>query len=281
MIRLYADGLDPLILDDWESGIACTAFDPGWPTARDVVSNRPGGNGTIDETSYFGARAVTAQLAIYGGTAGTRRANLDKLAPFCDPGRRPVVEYQDPTGGVRRQMTLRAQPGTAPLTNPSITEAQVSWVAPSGLIESALLSTEWIAPAADAPGLGFPYSFPVSWPAFTGGPVMAVNGGTLPAEWRAAIFGPVTGPALVNDAAGQRLSFPGLSIAAGDYLLLDSAERTVLLNGVEGSSRYGALDFTESTWWQLGIGASHLQFTAEAFGDSPAVLFAWRDAFLI
>lgn len=281
MMRLLAEGLDALDLDSWDSGISCESFDPGSPQTREVVTERPGADGTHDDTRYFGARSVTLGLKIYAGEEYNRRELIDELAKFLHPGRRPILEWEDPVGGGVRKMDLRPSQVSAPLTTPKLTDVAVSFVCPSGIIESAEQRSAWIMPQDDVPGLTFPIEFDFSFPEYVSGPSTVINLGSIPAHWRAAVFGPCTGPILTNANAGQQLSFPGLSIAAGDYLLIDSAERTVLLNDEPTASRYSSLDFSTSTWWQLGVGGSEIFFEAASHAPPASMLMAWRDSFYL
>ncbi len=280
MIRLVADGLDPLELDNWETGIACSELDLGWPATRSVVDDRPGADGTFDDTTHFGARAVSVKLAVFAGTAGTRRSLVDKVAAFCHPGLRPVMEWEDPTGGGLRAITLRADQGSAPMTNAAVTEMSVSWVAPAGVITSAVTRAIEMLPDTAAAGRAYTKTFPMTYPAYTAGATMALNQGSSPTEWLAAIYGPCTGPRIDNLSAGSAISFPGLTIVGGDYLEVDSAARTVRLNGEPSASRYSFLDFTGSSWWQLGVGASIVEFSAASSTPPCSARLSWKDTFL-
>lgn len=281
MISIESLGLPELILDDWEAGIACESLDIAFPNVREVVTDRPGSHGTIDETRYFGARSVALKLNVFAGDYGSRRQILDKLAPFCDPGRRSTLRYEDPTGGGTRTLEVRAGDASAPLTNPTLTTMAVSWIAPSGTIESDAARILTIFPLSAAPGLTFPVTFPVTFPTYTAGPGAAVNLGSINAHWSAQIYGPFTSPALVNRNSEQGLYLPGLTVASGDYLYLDSETRTVNINGVESATRYGYLDFAASTWWTLGPGVTMVEFSADTYALPAQAVMTWHDAHLI
>lgn len=282
MITINSAGLEELTLDDWDAGIACESLDLGHPNVRAVVADRPGAHGTIDETRYFGARSVALKLNVFAGTYGSRRAILDRIAPFCDPGRRSVIRYEDPTGGGTRALDVRAGDASAPLTNPTLTEMAVSWIVPAGLIYADDSKTETAQPFTEvAPGLTFDAMFPASFPSFTSSAAALLNEGTLDAHWTAELYGPFTGPALINRTTGEGLYFPGLTIAAGDYLHLDSLQRTVTVNGIATATRYGYLDFVNSTWWTLGPGETMVEFSPASSAPPASATIQWRDTFLI
>ena len=121
MIRLTCDGLDPLLLDDWDTGIVCEELDLGWPSIRAVAEDRPGGDGSIDTTAFHGARVVSVKLSVLNDES-SRRFLLDRLHSFMHPARRPVMEWTDPSGGDLRAINLRPADASGPLTNPSVTD---------------------------------------------------------------------------------------------------------------------------------------------------------------
>lgn len=282
MIRLQAAGVDNLVIDDWANGINCSQLDIGWPSVRAVSENRPGSDGTIDETKFMGARAVTVRLDVTAGENGsTRRSNLDLISRFCHPGLRPRIVWVDPTGGYERGIDLRADQGSAPFTSSQHSTIQVSWVAPAGVITSEGWMAVDIYPSSDVPGRTYPLTFPRVYPSSVGGPETVVNAGTISAEWTARIYGPVTGPVLENVSTGEWIGFPGLTIASGDYLALNSANRTAVLNDVASASRYSYFDFAGSTWWRLAPGSSLVDFSASSAVSPAMVWFEWSDTYLL
>lgn len=124
-------------------------------------------------------------------------------------------------------------------------------------------------------GLTFPLTFPLSFGGVvsSGGRITAVNAGSFPAPWVARIDGPVNDPRIEHVGTGQKIDLE-LAVDAGDYVLLDSATRSVLLNGT--ASRYSALT-TDSTWFELAPGSNELAFRA-AVSSAATVTVSWRSA---
>jgi hypothetical protein len=281
VIRLTCDGLDPLVLDDWDAGLVCQEFDLGWPTIRDVVEDRPGADGTFDTTIYHGARVVSVRVAVVAGSWSSRRALIDHLTGFLHPARRPTMEFVDPTSGGTRTMLLRPVDASAPMTNPTVTEVAAQWVAPSGVMTSAEVHQDSLLPSGEAGGWSPPLDPPLTFPAFTGSGAVQVNNiGNAPAHWTAKIFGPCSAPSITNRNTGQVVRFPELAILDGDYLEVDSQTRTVTLNSDPGSSRYRFLDFGASSWWTLAPGATFVEFTAESATPPSVADLLWRDTWI-
>jgi hypothetical protein len=129
-------------------------------------------------------------------------------------------------------------------------------------------------------GISTPFSTPISLtPGFNPGASSITVGGTAPTYPVATIYGPCTNPALFIAGSQQTLAF-NLSIGAGNYLRVDFAARTALLNSNTALSQYGSLDFPRSSWWALSPGTQQVAFNpASASGSAQAVL-TWRPRFI-
>lgn len=261
--------------------IRCRELDFGWPDIRVVDDTRTDADGTTDTTQFHGARAVTATLRLSGST---RMADLDALRFFCHPGRRPTMTVTAPSMWAEaRRIVLRAGQQSAPLkgSDGASLPVQVGWVAPDGILESALESTVTVLPSGQSStGLTYPVTYPVTYAAtLSGGPVMVTNAGSAPVDHITRMYGPATGPVLSLDGVGS-LSFPGLVIPAGDYVEVNSRERTVLANGLASVSRYGFLDFATTTWWRLQPGANLVRYSPGSYSAGAAALVTFRSGWL-
>jgi Siphovirus-type tail component, C-terminal domain len=113
-------------------------------------------------------------------------------------------------------------------------------------------------------GALFPWTFTSSG----GGTVSFTNAGNRPTPPVFQAYGMCVNPQIVLSGTGLRLMFNG-TIAAGDYLEIDIAKRTVMLNGA--TNRLNFYDGANSTWFELPAGTSNLQLVAASF-DSNAML---------
>lgn len=122
-------------------------------------------------------------------------------------------------------------------------------------------------------GMSWPATWDLSWGgASSAGQIDAANDGDADAPWTATLSGQLVNPYLV--CGGHRLSFTG-TVETGDFLTLDSLNRTVLLNGA--ASRYEWVD-VGAEWFQLTPGANTVQFGADS-GDGILTL-VWRSTWL-
>lgn len=122
-------------------------------------------------------------------------------------------------------------------------------------------------------GLEFPLTFPLTFGAGSDNDGSAFNAGTAPAPWTAAILGPVTNPVLTLGSTGEAVVITGV-VAPGETLLIDSASRSVLL---DGSPRSSWIALT-SRWWELAAGTNTVRFRAAA--GTGVCTFSWRSAWL-
>ena len=129
----------------------------------------------------------------------------------------------------------------------------------------------------EEPGAGFtpPFSPPWSLPAGTIGSFDADNAGRVPAPWTARIYGPTNlsdPPYIENIGTGDALVFSangGLDIPASQWADIDSATRSVTLNGTSDRRMNLA---THSRWWSLAPGSNSIRFAG-----SGTLEFSWRD----
>lgn len=129
---------------------------------------------------------------------------------------------------------------------------------------------------ATVSGLTWPLSWPLSWGGSTqSGTINATNNGNTATPVVIRIDGPVTDPTIENVTTGSELSL-SITVETGDFLLIDSGQRSVLLNGT--ASRYSTLD-PGSTWFDLEPGLNTIRF-AGASSTAGTLSITWRSAWL-
>jgi hypothetical protein len=161
--------------------------------------------------------------------------------------------------------------------------SEVCYIDRAGVFVGTVTSADWALPSQGTPGVptgvvgrGYDRKYPTS--AVAG--VSIVNPGDVSVPWQARIYGPCVNPALYNDTAGQALILSangGLTLAAGESVLFDSAARTIT---VDGSSRYNRLDVARSSWWPLLAGDNSVRFAPAQYSPNSVCEFSWRQAWL-
>lgn len=241
------------------------------PAVRAQSDQVPGGDGENDVTQFAAAAAATLTLRLFTSAAGfTAEEFIDEVMPLLNPGRRPVLTVTNDQWAGPRTLTLRFDSKTAPVDNPFSTDVAISWKVPSGAWQDAVaVEYDINAQVASTTGLIMTVTTglrvqptigldipPVST---SGGDTMAAVDGSASPPWTARLYGPCTGPKLANDTAGGDIVFTdALVLAAGQYVLLDSAARTANLLSDPAQSQLGLLDFARTSWWRLQPGVTNL-----------------------
>lgn len=282
-ILLEAPGLEPLNVDIG-SGYIVRRLDLGDAITRDVVQDAPDADGTIDTTQLTGARVVGLQVRLVPRNGFVPAMLERRLRAFTNARLRPVMTISR-DGLDDQRVMLRRGPFSAPIEQPTFTDITVQWVAPLGILESAgdphIANVFAVGPGA-AVGRAYSLTFSrVYPPSPVLGSASIVNAGDADAYPLIRIYGPVTDPVLDNNTQDRSLAFSGLTLAADEFLEVDTRYKTIRLNGDPDNSRYDKLAFPTSQWWTLGAGVNFVRFHPATFIDGVTVAqLVWRDAFL-
>jgi len=118
-------------------------------------------------------------------------------------------------------------------------------------------TTSTLSPGTVLNGRTYPRIFSFSYGA-GGNPnsVNVVNNGNVSTSPVLTVYGPVTDPKIFNNTLGTVTWFAGLTLSAGDTLVIDCDNRTALLNGasVAGSQVQG------TQWIQLAPGINNISY---------------------
>lgn len=281
MILLEHPSLDPLYIDsDNGDGWSTEVLDIGYPSVREVMTSKPRRDGVDDDTSFVGARAVSATITMWPTADSTAIEKRSRLAAYCQPSIRPLMTFSADNEPARLLGPLRGAGMTGAISTPRLVQVQAQWVA-SGPILSSDTRLVVLTPSSGAEGWSPDLEPDLEFPPHIGGPSMLMNLGTTPADWQVAIFGPCLSPQIVNRTTGEVLSFPGLEIADGSFLWVDTADTSVTVDREPTASRYSFLDFEASTWWRLPPGASMVEFTAASSSPPASAWVVWRDAWIM
>jgi hypothetical protein len=179
--------------------------------------------------------------------------------------------------GVTRQMGVRSV-GSSPveiIEGNSYTDAvwRVQWQALDPRMYDVALSSTVVSLPLTSGGWVFPWVFDWTFGGGSaGGTVFATNTGSAPAPWSARFDGPLVNPSITHQELGLTLLF-NITLAAGDFLVVDSTARTVLLGGT--ASRYSTL--AQPNWFDLSpLTSNTIRFNAAS--GSGTMTFSYRNA---
>lgn len=253
------------------------------PDARAVVRMRPDDDGTTDTSARFGSRPVALELQVIERPA----AFVDALTRYLHPARRPYLYLADDEWSAERRIKLRTETWSAPMTSaeaPFYRKILAQWRAPDGVWEAAE-ETQLIV-GVDIPssiGMSFPMAFPAVFAATTaGGAQQTTNTGSAPSHFKARLYGPITAPRLINASTEQEIVFTdSLVLGAGDYVEVDTRNRTAWLNSNVLISRLGHVDFfAPNEWWPLQGGVQRVRYTGTTPGAGARAVLYYRPAWL-
>jgi hypothetical protein len=281
-VRLVDGDQEMILLPAQDQGIRLQKLDVPGPAIREVSESRVDDDGERDTTKLHGARACSIDLLV----THDARAVEEELTPFCLPEARPYLVVADDEWLQERRLMLRVDQFAAPLgvdLPRRMRNIQAQWKVPDGIWEAAVEAEEIVN--ADQPateGRTYPKAYPRSYPATTAtGATLITNPGRKRAHFVARLYGPCSGPRLINETTGEQIAFlPSLSLAAGEYLEVNSREHTALLLSMPDASRLGYVDFAATAWWQLQSGEQQIRYAPQSVGTGAQAVITYRPAWL-
>lgn len=267
---VMGDGTDYIITD----------FNPWTRQARVTGSgDNPWSDGSWAGTEFYESVVVNMGIHTIGTSAADWQAKHWALMRAFAPIRTSLVEAELRwvIGGVEYLMRGRPRMLSPKIQNINSGEitSSASFVALDPAIYSADEHTITMGLPAWAGGLTAPITAPVAITATqSDGIADATNTGIVPARLLLRITGPVTTPSvtvITPDGVPLTLTID-TELGTGDWIDIDTAERSVLLNGSISrlSSVYG-------TWPLLWPGTSTIRYRAAATNPDTHLTIRWRD----
>lgn len=209
-------------------------------------------------------RTITASGDFMAEDDATMAADLAELRASLTVGLVSTFAWRHP-GEDARFVYARCRRRSIPvdvrraLGSPTWT---AQWVAVDPLVYSATEQSGSTGRVEAGSGFTSPFTPPFTLGASVSGSVRIDNDGSVAGPWTARLDGPLTNPVISNGT--ERLAFTangGLDLAAGEFVLLDSRDRSVLLAGTADRRLVLSVD---SRWWNLLTGENDFTLTADA-----------------
>lgn len=263
-------------------GYVVTGWEIGFPAERPVVRNRALGDGIIDSTRFFGARAVSMAITLDVNKQDPQ-ISIDNLTAYMTPHRRPRLTWQIPGSSLERSLLVRGVDAPVSIAGKQAHVITASFIGIHGVLESADATTVTINPGSDTEdGRTYDLTFDRVYPPTAGlGERLVLNEGNEIADWEATIFGPAVNPILTVN--GTDISFDrdgGLTLAVGESVTINTRNRTIFLNDDPTQSRYDKVNFTEWSWEQIRLQPGENIIRYEEPSLSGSCSFTWRSAWL-
>lgn len=235
--------------------------------------DREGFDGGYVDAQYETTRTVVIEGFIYAIT-GQEESYLDTLKQNYAPQitSQPLYFFTQ-SGGQRvvfgKSQGLRYDWDQG--RRNAVIPFQVTILCEDPRIYSSSLQTAIINPASlSVSGRGYNRSYPMSYGGSGSSPSASINNtGNRPTPGLLTIAGPGTNPRVTSDNEGKTLRVQ-ISLAGGDVLVLDLAERTVTLNG---STNRRNLLTADSRWWLIQPGINSIRYAADDITSQLTVSF--------
>ncbi len=249
----------------------------GLPDLRTADAARSGAHGSYVGADWSQGRSIIMQLEAFGATSTALEALLAPLFAAAVPSSTESPLAFKLPGQVDRFVNARCRRRSPVIDNAyalGFARFAIEFYASDPRIYATTLTSLSATLPTVSGGLAFPAAAPfVFGSSGSGGAIAATNSGTFETPWTATFNGPLVAPTLSHTGQGKTLAFTG-TLAAGETLVLDSAAKTVLLNGT--ASRYSWLT-AASQWFTIEPGSNPLAFAGASGTGSCTVTFrsAW------
>lgn len=250
----------------------------GWtgmdgPDVVGQVVQKAGDHGGLATPQFFGSRPLTLIVqatAVSQAQRDVARAFVAQAFPVNDLA---TLRWDEPVPvqmGIRRTgriaetyMTLIDVVFSVPLVAPDPRKYST--------VLHSLTSNQAAGPAGLAPPLTPPFTLPAGAPPMS---VACFNAGSFETRPLVTIQGPISGPAVVNQATGQTVSFSGLTLGATDQLVVDLNAQQATFNGaVRPADLF-------SSWWVLPQQTTTTVQVTGTGGTGSQMRVDWRDAWI-
>jgi hypothetical protein len=188
-----------------------------------------------------------------------------------------ILRWTPPGASSPRQLRVRVQDGPR-ITARRPKAFQVTLVSadPYALASSESSVVITAGAAAGEIGITNPITNPMSTTLSPTGQDFVINQGDAPTWPRFTITVPITNPQILNNTTGELLAL-SYTLGPGEFFDVYPQTGRILLGGT--SDRYSALDFANSTWWQLQPGQNDVRLLASSFSSPAQVEVRWQDAY--
>ncbi|MGW7431869.1 phage distal tail protein [Streptomyces sp. NPDC054861] len=242
-----------------------------------LTTGNSGGALTVTVTAAQARLAWTAGPDIFEGFPVEPAQSVTFLADSPPPGTTLLLHWLDDAGAYvsATNGTYGRVTGTAP-AGASVVRPIMQWATVPSPATATVGPSRLLIPGLGAEGLRDPYDF---GPPGSTGTLTARNDGNAPAHPVVEFRGPVPMPSLTNLATGDVLEYD-LDLAAGDVLVVDTAEGTVTLNGTASRLYTATAQSAPEQSFALWPGTTDLAFRAAPGSSDPAASVAvrWRSA---
>jgi len=278
----YQMQIGDLILGPGTDYIVTLPPELGGPTMRVSDSEKPQEHGVYYGPDLYDARMFVLGVTVRGDDPSDTLVNTDALIEEWQVDSRYNTSVTKPLrvkfpGKIEVQLHGRPRRALLPTTRLIGNRATGSMEYHAG--DPAWYSvTEYstaLGLSVQAGGFGFPMTFPLQFGGTaSGASAIITNGGNFQTKPNVTFTGPFNNPRIENVTTGEILELD-LIIASGDYVEVDFANATIMLNGT--ASRYYS---KVGPFWTLESGDNEVRIGSGSYDAASAATIYWRDAWI-
>jgi hypothetical protein len=267
-------------------GFVLVDLQVGFPAERPVVRARALADGFIDQSTFLGQRAITVTVRLDQRVSNSQ-ALIDRLMPFLSPRRRVLLTWSLPGSPLElRQIEMRGVDAPLVIAQPRYYTIVCQFVSTGPFLSSPDETCVTVDPLALPEEIGREYDLEFDREYVPTPPVggfFAFNNGTAPAHWTATIKAQVTNPVMTVNAFTLDFSQnTGITLFTGQTLVINTLNRTILLNDDPTESRYDRVNFEDWAWDDLLMqpGSNLFRLQGTGFNFTSQLQICWRDTYL-
>lgn len=249
-----------------------------FPAVREVTEERTDDDGEDDTTELHGATSCTLEFL----ATQTPAAFEEEIGRFLHPRSRPYLVVADDEWSQERRLKLRVSQFGGPrgVDLPrTMRRIQAQWKVPDGIWETVDAVEETIgADVVTGDGRSYPKTYPWSYATTTASGIAQISSvGNSTSHHVTRLYGPCTGPSLINETLGEEITFSSsLSLGSGEYVEVNTRDRTAYLLSQTSLSRLSLLDFTVTSWWQIEPGDQQIRYAPTSVSGAAAAVITYR-----
>lgn len=267
-------------INDPTSATTCYLDEPvdglGLPPVRTSSGNYSGRDGGYVGSQFYGMRLITMTGRFFSSSPANLEAARKALAAAVAASSVTLTITTNAGGQYlincyldELDMPIQKSPNTAPFSLTLIAADPIIYDNSAGGTMSATVNLS----------IGGGVTWPISWTPVTWAPgaqpTVINNAGQVNIYPVITLTNQMTSPVITNKTTGQFFSLSGLTTSAGDTVVIDMLNRTVLLNG--GS----VLPFvnTSSTWWALIPGNNSVALNTNNSADTVVATVTYKTGY--
>lgn len=237
----------------------------GTPAIREIKTLRGQQSGAYVRSKFTEARLITLEGEIIGTNIEDSFDEFDAIEKslYASIAVAGVLKWTRSTGGQALQVDCQLS-SVQPLTlvgGSNLIQYQVSFTAPDPRVYDQSLTSVVSSNVTVAA---------------TGATCAYTNSGSIPSPPILRVYGGIVAPVVRLVSGGAGLTFSS-TVAGGDYLEINTQNRTVKTNG--STNALSGLTASTSEWFDLPAGSDSVKLTGSSITGSPRLELDFRSAF--